>query len=90
MRATRLLIRGSVQGVGFRFFAERAARGLGIRGYVRNLSDGRVEAVASGAPERVQVFIDRLGGGPSSGRVDGVEVSETDLPDDVCGFEIRH
>jgi len=83
------LIRGLVQGVGFRFFVEHEARELGLRGFVRNLADGRVEAVAAGPSDRVQVFIDRVGTGPRAGRVDGLEMSETTLGDDLVGFEIR-
>ena len=89
MKATRLLVRGLVQGVGYRFFAEREARDLGIRGYVRNLADGRVEAVAAGAPDRVRAFVQRLREGPRGGRVESVEVSETTLENDTGGFEIR-
>ncbi len=89
MNATRLLIEGLVQGVGFRLFAERAAGALGIRGFVRNLADGRVEAVATGPPETVRLFVDRLREGPRAGRVDRIEISETALEDDCRGFEVR-
>jgi acylphosphatase len=90
MKATRLLIRGLVQGVGFRYFAERAARHLGLRGFVRNLPDGRVEAVASGPDEDIETFITQLRQGPAAGCVDGIETSETTLEDTVSRFEIRH
>jgi acylphosphatase len=90
MKATRLLIRGLVQGVGYRYFAERAARHLGLRGFVRNLPDGRVEAVASGADEDIQTFITQLRQGPAAGRVHGIDISETTLEDTVSRFEIRH
>ena len=89
MRATRLLISGRVQGVGFRFHAEREALRLGILGHVRNLPDGRVEAVAAGPADRLQAFIERLREGPRGSRVDGVETSETTLHDGTHDFEIR-
>ncbi|MFQ5876080.1 MAG: acylphosphatase [Acidobacteriota bacterium] len=89
MKATRLLISGIVQGVGFRFFAERVARQHGISGYVRNLSDGRVEAVAAGPPERLRPFIERLRMGPAGAKVDVVETQEIDAGDDLRGFDIR-
>jgi len=89
MKATRLLITGIVQGVGFRYFAERSARELGLAGYVRNLQDGRVEVVASGPVERVRQLIDRLRIGPRAGKVDAIEILETDLEDGCDGFEIR-
>jgi acylphosphatase len=90
MRATRLLIRGIVQGVGFRYFALRAARNLGIRGYVRNLPDGRVETVAAGSEEALRDFIDQVRRGPAGAHVDGVETSEVTLAEDAGGFEILH
>ncbi len=90
MKATRVLVDGLVQGVGFRFFAERAARDLGVRGWVRNLPDGRVEAVAAGPGDRVEAFVDRLRRGPRGARVEGVETGEAELAeDDPRGFEIR-
>ena len=90
MRAKRVLVRGLVQGVGYRYFAERAARHLGLVGYVRNLADGRVEAVASGTDEAIDAFVTQLRQGPAAGRVSGLEVSETTLEDAVSRFEIRH
>ncbi len=76
MSARRAVVQGRVQGVGFRFFAERAARELGVRGWVRNLPDGSVEAVAEGDDEALATFIERLQRGPLSSRVDRVDVAE--------------
>ena len=89
MKATRFLIAGIVQGVGFRFFAERAARATGVKGYVRNLPDGRVEAVAAGRAEALRSFTEHLRIGPRGARVDGVEIAEVELEDDSTGFTIR-
>jgi len=90
MKAIRVLVRGLVQGVGYRYFAERAARHLGLVGYVRNLADGRVEAVASGSDESIDAFVTQLRQGPAAGRVAGLEVSTTTLEETVSRFEIRH
>jgi acylphosphatase len=82
-----LWVSGAVQGVGFRVFAERAARRHGVAGFARNLSDGRVEAVAEGPPEAVQGFIADLGHGPSGAWVRGVqELGEP--PEGLRGFRI--
>ena len=77
MTARRAVVQGRVQGVGFRFFTERAARELGVRGWVRNLPDGSVEALAEGDEAALTTFIERLKRGPLSSRVDRVEVAET-------------
>ncbi len=89
MKATRFLVSGVVQGVGYRFFAVRAARGLGIRGFARNLPDGRVEVVAQGSAEALRRFQDQLRTGPRGAAVDGVESSATELDSDVDPFEVR-
>ncbi len=88
MKATRLLIRGIVQGVGFRYFAIRAARELGITGWVRNLNDGRVEAMAAGPPEALSEFIGRMRQGPRGAQVLGIENQECTLDETTRGFEI--
>lgn len=72
-KAKRFLITGRVQGVGYRFFAERAASDLGLTGYVRNLPDGRVEIYAAGDDHALGQLRKQLQEGPRSARVDGVE-----------------
>jgi acylphosphatase len=69
-------VRGRVQGVGFRYFVERAARELGVTGYVKNLDDGRVEVYAVGAPDRLAELERRLWTGPAYADVRGVESQE--------------
>ena len=71
--ARKFLISGMVQGVGFRFFAQRIAARHQITGYVRNLPDGRVEAVAEGMPQAVEAFRHDLATGPKHAFVQGVE-----------------
>jgi acylphosphatase len=90
MKATRFLVSGIVQGVGYRFFTARSARSLGIRGFVRNLPDGRVEVVAAGPEDALRQFEDALRHGPAGALVDGAIASELTLDRDPEGFEIRH
>jgi acylphosphatase len=69
MIARRAVVSGSVQGVGFRFFAERAAREAGVTGWVRNRSDGTVETVVEGEEGAVARYLERLRSGPGGCRV---------------------
>ena len=71
--ARRYVIRGRVQGVGFRFFVSDAAEREGVRGFVRNLPDGRVEVVSEGDEESVVRFEMAIRRGPSLARVDEVD-----------------
>lgn len=82
-----LWIRGMVQGVGFRFFAERSARRLGVAGFVRNLADGRVEAAVEGPKDAAEAFIDAMRRGPSGARVEDVQMS-WEAPSGTGGFRI--
>ena len=81
------LIAGRVQGVGFRAFVRSEAHRLGLDGWVRNLPDGRVEAVASGAPEAIAGLRERLRKGPLGARVTAVDEFETAAPE-RSGFEV--
>ena len=71
--ARKFLIRGEVQGVGYRFFAQRAAARHQVVGYVRNCPDGTVEAVVEGTASNVKAFKDDLIAGPQWAVVDQVE-----------------
>ena len=73
--ARKYIISGRVQGVGYRFFAERVANELGLRGYVKNLWDGNVEAYAIGEEAQLEEFRRQLAEGPRMGRVAGVQES---------------
>lgn len=77
-RRVRVVVRGVVQGVGFRMAAVDAARPLAVAGFVRNLPDGTVEAEVEGAPDAVDRMLDWLRHGPPTAQVDGVEVHEVD------------
>jgi acylphosphatase len=71
--ARKFLISGEVQGVGYRFFAQRAAARHQVLGYVRNLADGRVEALVEGIPESVEAFKHDLATGPAFSVVENIE-----------------
>jgi len=74
--ARRFVVRGRVQGVGFRWFVEREAHILGIAGWVRNNPDSSVEVLAIGTHEQISKLHLRLREGPRAARVDDVEESE--------------
>ena len=77
MNVTRhLQISGRVQGVGFRFYAQRKAQELGVTGWVRNRRDGSVEVMAQGAPEAVEAMIAWARRGPASAAVSEVSIAE--------------
>ena len=88
--ARRFLISGDVQGVGYRFFAQRAAARHQVVGYVKNLSDGRVEALVEGSPTQVEAFKHDLAAGPRFGRVEDVEELSLDPTGTYSAFRIEH
>jgi len=71
--ARRWFVRGRVQGVGFRYFAQRAAAGLGLHGYACNLDDGRVEVYAVGPEDQLARLAGALRTGPRWADVRGVD-----------------
>ena len=89
IQARRFLIRGRVQGVGFRWFVEREAFILRIAGWVRNNSDGTVEVLAQGTREQLAGLHSRLREGPRAARIDDVEVSEAQAVAGLISFQIR-
>ena len=76
MQSTRYIVRGRVQGVGFRYFVSRMADAFDITGLVRNMTDGSVEIVATGSPENLRSFREQVEIGPSGARVDRVTAEE--------------
>jgi acylphosphatase len=88
----RFIVAGLVQGVGFRWFAARHARGLGLAGFARNLADGRVEVVVSGGDDAAMGRLEELlRAGPAHARVETVEredvIDDPQLP--TRSFDIR-
>ena len=82
-------ISGRVQGVWFRESTRRLARELGVSGWVRNLPDGRVEAVFEGDEACVSRLVEFVRRGPPHARVAGVEIVEEKPADAAGGFEVR-
>jgi acylphosphatase len=84
----RLLISGRVQGVFFRESFRRQADERGMAGWVRNLSDGRVEAVLEGPPDQAETLVEWARHGPRQASVDQVSV-QTEPPEGLTGFVVR-
>jgi acylphosphatase len=84
----RLLISGRVQGVFYRDTCQRLAVQHGVRGWVRNLPDGRVEAVFEGPADRVERLVAWAYRGPRNARVDDVDV-HVEPPEGLTGFVVR-
>jgi acylphosphatase len=87
--ARRFVVRGRVQGVGFRFFARDAARREGLTGWVRNLEDGGVEIEAQGDADALLRFEVSVRQGPRSARVDDVIVDSAPVADRRRDFTIE-
>jgi acylphosphatase len=87
--ARRYVVRGRVQGVGYRYFAQAKAEETGVQGWVRNCDDGSVEAYAMGEPGQVNAFAGYLHQGPRFGEVRSVQESEAPLLQSR-GFSIKH
>ena len=77
----RYILTGSVQGVGFRYFTQQAAARLNITGWVRNLPDGSVEAMAQGSEAAMKEFLQLLQQGPPWSRVESIQESEAEKQD---------
>jgi acylphosphatase len=88
MRTVRLAITGRVQGVGYRMWAERTANQLGLRGWVRNRSDGSVELIAIGGDEAIARLIDACRQGPRAAIVTAVAIEDAE-DDGNTGFSAR-
>jgi acylphosphatase len=86
--ARRWLIRGHVQGVGYRYFARSSAASLHLTGYTLNLDDGRVEVYAAGPPAALDALAGLLRQGPRFSEVRGVEEQEAEVHHHA-GFHIR-
>lgn len=87
-KTVRALVYGRVQGVFFRDSCQQHARGLGVKGWVRNRPDGTVEAVFSGHPADVDTLVSWARTGPPHARVTNVQVEEAAEPG-LTGFEVR-
>ena len=88
MIRVRVQVRGRVQGVFFRAKARARAESLGLAGWIRNLPDGRVEAVFEGEDERVESMVDWCRRGPAGAEVEAVDV-EREEPVGETSFRVR-
>ena len=84
-----IFISGRGQGVGVRHFTRTHAESLGVNGWVKNLSDGRVEAVFEGDEEPVQKLIDQCKEGPASAYVKDIEIQEVKKEGPFGEFSVR-
>jgi acylphosphatase len=89
VQARRFLVRGRVQGVGFRWFVEREAHILGIAGRVRNNPDSTVEVLAMGTDEQLAALRAKLHQGPRASRVDDVKEFEAEPVKGLSNFRIE-
>ena len=87
--ALHVPVTGLVQGVFFRAWARDEAQALGVSGWIRNCSDGSVEALLEGEAEAIEELIDLLREGPPGAQVEDVEIEETDR-EGLSSFEVRH
>jgi acylphosphatase len=87
--ARRFIMSGHVQGVGYRYFAQDAARREGLHGYVTNRDDGTVEVMAEGDAEALERFERKLRQGPSRSRVEHVIIDEIEPSSLNGGFFVK-
>ena len=88
MSGARILVSGLVQGVCFRDFTSSHATALKLTGWVRNLADGRVEAMVEGPKKDIETLLGLIRRGPHAARVENVEVSWNDYTDSFKDFRI--
>ena len=81
------VVTGRVQGVGYRWFAVRAAERLGLTGWVRNLEDGGVELAAEGSRDRLEQLVDELRRGPRASQVEDVSSQWLEASGEFAGFQ---
>ena len=84
----RVVVRGVVQGVGFRYFVIRSARESGLRGFVKNLRDGSVEVVAEGPRAKLERFARDVAQGPGHALVRGIELEWSEPCGEFESFEV--
>ncbi len=90
MAAARLIISGRVQGVWYRASTKQEAQRLNLTGWVRNMPDGRVEAIAQGPKETIEALISWCYDGPEFARVESVDVTWVEPEEGFDSFEVRY
>ena len=90
MKETRMIkIHGKVQGVGYRFFATRIARRLGLKGYIQNLRDGSVEAAVEGEADAIAEWIEELREGPRYAEVSRIDQERREFQGKFGDFDVK-
>jgi len=89
MKRVHIFVSGIVQGVFFRHYAQETALELGVNGWVRNLFDGRVEAVFEGRDRAVDLMVDFCRKGPPGAHVTEVELHEESWTGELKGFSVK-
>ena len=84
----RIFAGGRVQGVAYRFFAEKYAGRMGVTGWARNLPDGRVEVLAEGSGVNIEAFLERLREGPRLARVDSFDIRRESSTGEFHDFQV--
>jgi len=90
MQRVHIMVHGSVQGVFFRSNTRKVALDLGLKGYVRNMTDGTVEVVAEGPEDKIKELIEFCKNGPESAQVDKVDVKLEKPVNEFDSFEVRY
>ncbi|MBW3670469.1 MAG: acylphosphatase [Acidobacteria bacterium] len=90
MQETRVIkIHGKVQGVGYRFFATRVARRLGLKGWIRNLRDGTVDAIVEGETEAIDEWLEEIREGPRYAEVTKIDQEQKTFLGKFGDFDVR-
>ncbi|MBN1871079.1 MAG: acylphosphatase [Candidatus Omnitrophica bacterium] len=88
-KRVHILYSGMVQGVGFRFTAERVAANLRLKGWVKNLADGRVEAVLEGEEDKLTIFVEKIKSGPMRRYIRNAEIDWSEPTKEFGDFIIK-
>ncbi len=88
MKCVKVIVRGLVQGVNYRFFCHQNAADMNIKGYAKNLLNGDVEVVAKGDDGLIQDFIKLLKIGPRASNVTSIHVDDIECDEDFSGFSV--
>lgn len=90
VKRVEIIVKGLVQGVGFRWFVSRNAQALGLQGYVKNLMSGEVYTVAEGEKHLLEELFNKIKVGPMSADVRDVNVKWREPQNEFTSFEIKH
>lgn len=89
MKQIKIIVSGKVQGVGLRYYTHQQASKLGLKGYVQNLTNGKVEIIAVGKSEQIDALITWAKSGSPSAVVDNLDIESIQADHQYQGFEIR-